>query len=110
MTELGDDEATYDKVCHFYKDCHLCSYGRGIILSPSRKELPKLTLMIQGTCNRFTSVMVRQQWDQIKELYDKHLLEVIGPLLGHPSDGDARRRHEHRADLLNTIGERYGLV
>ena len=80
-----------------------------IILSPLHEKLPALTALVQGVCKRFTHKMVDEQWIRLQELHDKHLLPVLGPLLGNGSDGDSRRRLLQRRDLFSNEGERYGL-
>ena len=32
------------------------------------------------------------QWQELENLYRIHLQDLLGPLLGHSSDGDTRRR------------------
>ena len=78
-------------------------------MSPLHEKLPALTALVQGVCKRFTHKMVDDQWDRLQELYDKHLLSVLGPLFGNGSDGDSRRRSLQRRDLLSKEGERYDL-
>ena len=51
--------------------------------------------------------MVRDQWNNIVELYNNHLLDALGPLVGHASDGDSRRCKLHLANSNSNEGVRY---
>ena len=51
--------------------------------------------------------MVKGQWDSIKQLYNQHLLDVLGPLVGHASDGDSRRQKLHLANSTSRNGIQY---
>lgn len=69
-------------------------YGRLMVINPLHPTLPKLAVLFQATCNRFDAAFVRQQWELVQQLWQTHLSapSVLGPLIGHASDGDARRR------------------
>lgn len=57
--------------------------------------------MLQCTCNGFKADMVRDQWKRIRVLWNRTggLGEILGPLVGHGSDGDARRESAMLADM-----------
>ena len=44
------------------------------------------------TCNRFDTEFVYRQWQEIERLFEGELEATLGPLIGHSSDGDSRRR------------------
>ena len=44
------------------------------------------------TCNRFDAKFVYRQWQDIERLFEDKLEAILGPLIGHSSDGDSRRR------------------
>ncbi len=48
--------------------------------------------MIQCTCNKFTHEEVKSQWDRLQQLTALEFEKKIGPIIGHVSDGDSRRR------------------
>ena len=66
---------------------------RAVIINPLHRRLPRIVVMIVGTCNRFTCQdYLLPQWRDIWALYDKHLSKVLGPRTSPASDGDTRRR------------------
>jgi hypothetical protein len=70
-------------------------------------------VFLQAVCNRFDADFVRSQWTHAAELWRTHLLHALGPLIGHASDGDARRRklqlEDYRAQGSGERGSRYYL-
>ena len=43
-------------------------------------------------CNRFDTDFVHRQWQEIERLFEEELEATLGPVIGHSSDGDSRRR------------------
>ena len=78
-----------------------------IMINPLQPGLPKIPIMIMPTCNKFTSKFVKGQWSKLKSLYNKHLCDTLGPLIGHASDGDARRRKIFLEKMTSKEGERF---
>ena len=76
------------------------------MVSPLHDKLPRLVLCVSCTCNCFNSQWVKDQWDRIDKLWDKHCKIVVGPIIGHASDGDSRRRQLMLADYKSTDGQR----
>jgi hypothetical protein len=72
--------------------------------------LPRLVLSITYTCGCFDSAWVRRQWDRIDMLWIEDCLDSIGPILGHASDGNSRRRQLMLADYLSDAGKRYRIL
>ena len=66
-----------------------------IMIDPLNHVLPSLVaLLMMPTCNKFTTCDVKNQWSLLEDLHAEYLLPVLGPLVGHASDGDARRRKD----------------
>ena len=71
------------------------------MVNPLLKGLPKLVLVLQCTCNGFKAPHVKAQWVAIRRLWHRPggLGDILGPLVGHGSDGDARRESAMLADM-----------
>ena len=54
--------------------------------------LPTIVAFLMPTCNRFTRDDVLHQWEQVTEAYNASLANILGPIVGHSSDGDTRKR------------------
>jgi hypothetical protein len=69
---------------------------------------------LQAVCNKFNAEFVRAQWTQAAVLWGIHLLPALGPLIGHASDGDARRRklqlEDYRGQESVERGSEYKLL
>ena len=50
---------------------------------------------------------VREQWKKIDELWAQECFHVVGPVVGHASDGDSRRRQLMLADYVGDDGQRF---
>ena len=89
----GDRMESYDEMQKFADDHRCCTHMRLIILNPLLEGMPRIPIMIQGTCLTFScDDFVLPQWDQLAVWYNRHLRSVIGPRIGESSDGDSRRR------------------
>ena len=104
---FGNDEHTYDLMIDSFNKYEIAGSARVVLLNPLHPALPQLVLLIAPTCNRFTSEDVKAQWDLISSQYKKWLEHIIGPLIGHSSDGDARRRKLMVNDLTGATGNRF---
>jgi hypothetical protein len=80
---------------------------RAHYVNPLHARLPRLVVVIQLICNRFDSKDVQNQWEKVKVLWGKHLSSVLGPLIGHSSDGDARRRKLMLEDFKSSGGNQF---
>ena len=47
------------------------------------------------------------QWVLISKQYKQFLEGIVGPLIGHSSDGDARRRKLMLEEMVRTQGNRF---
>ena len=106
---VGSDDGSYNNLVEAFKENRIGTNARVIMLNPIHPDLPPFVVLLQPVCNKFDSSFVRNQWNTIKELYKKHLAEILGPLVGHASDGDSRRRKLHLESAEDTQGERYRL-
>ena len=68
-------------------------YVSVVLIVPLCHDLPVVACHLEVTCNRFTSADIDEKWNWLSEqYYSAGLGETLGPLLGHASDGDVRRR------------------
>ena len=106
---VGDD---YDAMKKKHDTARLATYARAKMINPMHKELPAMVCLFVGTCNAFTADDYEEpQWREIERLYEKYLRKIIGPLVSHSSDGDARRRKLMRKESVAAAAspDRYGL-
>lgn len=66
-------------------------FARVLMVIPLHEKLPRLVLCVSYTCNCFDSKWVQDQWKKIDTLWKKHCKNVVGPIIGHASDGDSHR-------------------
>eukprot|EP00112_Aurelia_sp_Birch-Aquarium-sp1_P019012 Seg4620.1 transcript_id=Seg4620.1/GoldUCD/mRNA.D3Y31 product="hypothetical protein" protein_id=Seg4620.1/GoldUCD/D3Y31 len=92
VVTVGNDEGSYSRIVDAFKNNQKAGYLRIIILSPLHRKLPRIVTMIQATCNRFTHADVKSQWRRLLGLASEEFEKQVGPIIGHASDGDARRR------------------
>ena len=111
---IGDDDGSYERMRCAFTDRVRGGYCRAIIVNPLHPDLPKLVVVVQVTCNRFTAAHVRDQWDRLRALWYRgdagergNLGKILGPLIGHASDGDARRFKLQIEDMRSTAGLRF---
>ena len=90
---VGDGEDGYNNIVDAFRDMKIGTHARAVIINPIHPDLPKFPILLHATCNRFDSDFVKDQWDRIDVLYREYLEGELGPLIGHSSDGDSRRRH-----------------
>jgi hypothetical protein len=90
--KVGDGQVGYDNVMDAFRNDKIGSFARVIVVNPLYDKLPKLVLVVSCTCNCFDSSWVRSQWRTIDALWKDNCLEDVGPIIGHASDGDSRRR------------------
>ena len=89
---VGDGEDGYPTIVEAFATKRIRTQARAIIVNPLHPMLPKILVLIQPTCNRFNAAFVNHQWETTSQFYAEHLEDAIGPLLGHSSDRDSRRR------------------
>ena len=107
---VGDDMNSYDKMVEAFQENIVGSLARVLILNPLHSCLPTLVVSLFPTCNRFTHTDVDKQWNKVEELFRNIMENSVGPLIGHSSDGDSRRRVLMLSKMLSTAGIRYNPV
>ena len=89
---IGGDESSYSKLTEAFRNRTIASYARVILFNPLSTLLPRAVVLVLPIFNRFTANDVKDQWESIHRYHVEKLESVIGPLIGHASDGDSRRR------------------
>jgi hypothetical protein len=112
---VGSEDDGYENIKKAKETMVVSTHARVIMINPMHKRLPALVCFLVGTCLRFKEDdYVKPQWERLRSLFDKHVRAVVGPLIGHASDGDSRRRKAFREAMLSTKVEdgqlRYGLM
>ena len=107
IVEVGSGVTGYESIVNSFKANVRAHYARVLIVNPLHARLPRLVAVIQLTCNRFDSKDVQNQWEKVRVLWGKHLYVVLGPLIGHSSDGDARQRKLMLEDFTSSGGNRF---
>jgi len=95
---VGNGEAGYNNIVDAFRTDKIGGFARVLVVNPLHEKLPRLVLVVTCTCNCFDSGWVRKQWCTIDELWKQECLEAVGPIIGHASDGDSRRRQLMLAD------------
>ena len=90
--KVGEGEEGYNTIFSAFRKNVIGNYTRAIILSPIAPNLPRLPILIMPTCNCFDTEFVHRQWQEIERLFENELEGTLGPLIGHSSDVDSRRR------------------
>ena len=91
------DETAYAKLCKWHEESRTGTQARLMVVNPMDEQLPQLPILFVPTCLTFSAeVYVAEQWRLVRQLYDKHLLPVLGPLVSEgASDGASTRRAHH---------------
>ncbi|KAL2622804.1 hypothetical protein R1flu_003009 [Riccia fluitans] len=105
--EVGFGESGYSKIVESFEQKIQGSYARVVIVNPLHEKLPRLIVYASITCNSFTASWGRDHWKGLKQRWDKCCRQVMGPVLRHASDGDARRRKLMLKDYLGKEGQRW---
>jgi len=84
---------SYQRMLDFAESHRAGTHLRAVIINPLLEGLPRLPCLLASTCLTFDTIgYLLPQWKQLEAWHNKHLLDVIGPMLGRSSDGDSRRR------------------
>lgn len=89
---MGDGEVGFNNIADAFDNYVVAHQARCFIVNALVASFPRLCIVATGTCNKFDATWVREQWNQVASLWTVNCLELVGPLLGHASDGDSRRR------------------
>jgi hypothetical protein len=93
MAEIGNDDEAYTRMFETHETRRVATQIRVIMVNPLIRGLPNLVIVMSPTCGAFTANdYVAKQWRELHRLWARHLEAVVGPLVGHASDGDSRRR------------------
>jgi hypothetical protein len=104
---IGDGEEGYNKIADAFRNDKIGGFTRVIMVSPMHEKLPRLILSVACTCNCFDADWVKKQWERVDALWAAECEQVVGPILGHASDGDSRRHQLMLLDYLTTTQNRY---
>lgn len=104
---VGDGEEGYKSVVNAFQRYKIGTYGRAILLNPLHPKLPRIAVLTMPTCNKFDHTFVYLQWQDVERLYEQELRPIMGPLIGHSSDGDSRRRKIMLQLATVTTGSRF---
>lgn len=104
---VGNGEEGYNSIVNVFDQYKIGTFGRAILLNPLHPNLPCITVLTMPTCNKFDHTMVYCQWQDVERLYEQELKEIVGPLIGHSSDGDSPRRKVMLQLATSTVGDRF---
>ena len=103
---VGSGEEGYNKIVDSFCTNRVGAFARVVMVNPLHQSLPRLVLVVMCTCNYFDAPWVRQQWLRIKDFWNKECKDIVGPIVGHASDGDSRRRQLILSDYRSQEGTR----
>ena len=103
---IGVGEVGYNKMVDSFRLDKVGGFARVIVVNPLHPKLPRLVLVACCTCGCFDSSWVREQWKRIDNLWTEHCYAAVGPIIGHASDGDSRRRQLMLLDYRGGGGRR----
>jgi hypothetical protein len=106
---VGVEEVGYNKIVDSFRNDKIGSFAHVIVVNPLHVKLPRLVLSVSCTCNCFDTSWVRKQWEKIHSLWLINCDDSVGPIVGHASNGDLRRRQLMLADYISKDGHRFGL-
>lgn len=89
---MGEGDVGFNKIIDAFDNFVVGHQARCVIVNPLIVGFPRLCILATATCNKFDAGWVRCQWEKLETLRTTHCLVAVGPLLGHASDGDSRRR------------------
>ena len=108
LVTVGEAAAVYEIITYSFKNCVIGNYACVIFIAkPLHKNIPHLVVVVHPTCNKFDANFFHQQWEKVEYLWKKHVEYFLGPIIGHSSDGDSRRRMLMLKDYYSTRGMRY---
>ena len=90
--KVGEDPGACDRTVNMFETLKAGNYLRVIMINSLHRLVPKFIIFFTITCDMFNHGDVFLQWQELENLYRIHLQDLLGPLLGHSSDGDTQRR------------------
>jgi hypothetical protein len=88
---IGIREDGYNNVLEAFTNNKITSFARVMIVNLLHEKLPRLVLVVHCICNYFNVNWVQQQWNVINVLWKLECQAIVGPIVGHASDGDSCR-------------------
>ena len=76
------------------------------MMNPLHRKLPRVLLLLQANCNRFTHNEVLHQWLVLDALCESILDLVLGPGIGHACVCDSHQRKLMLNQLIGVV-DRY---
>ena len=73
-------------------------------------KLPKFVLVVSCTCNHINSNWICNQWKSIDLLWQDTCGPIVGPIVGHASNEDSKRRQLMVEDYRSKVGSRYEIM
>ena len=103
FVKVGDDDNAFERIQNAFENNQVATHARVIMVNPLHAQIPRAVVLLQASCNRFTHNEVLHQWLVLEDLCQTVLDPVLGPGIGHASDGDSRRRKImlNHASLVN---------
>ena len=101
---LGNDEHTHDLMIDSFNKYEIAGSAREVLLNPLHRPYHNLFFLLHQLVTGLLPKMLRHL---ISSQYKKWSEHIIGPLIGHSSDGDARRRKLMVDDLTGATGNRF---
>ena len=92
MFDMKPSASTWDSIKDAFETLQVGTMCRVLVANPLVAGLPRLVYCLFSTCNQFDHKVVNKQWELIQKYHKKYIEEVVGPLRGHASDGDSKRR------------------
>lgn len=102
LVTIGEGVSDYDIITYYFKNNAIGHYASIIIANPLHEKIPRLVVVAHPTWNRFDAKKFRQQWERIEFLLKRHVENNLGPIVGHSSNGDSRRRQLMLMDYCST--------
>jgi hypothetical protein len=88
---IGIGEDGYNNVLEAFTNKKIASFARIMIVNLLHEKLPRLVLVVCCICHYFNVNWVQQQWNVIDVLWKLECQAIVGPIVGHVSDGDSYR-------------------
>ena len=106
---VGMGDSGYDNIVDSFRTNRVGAFARIIMVNPLHSSLPRLVLVVTCTCKCFDASWVSQQWQMIEELWRMECQSIVGPIIGHASDGDSRKRQLMLTDYKTLAGVRLSI-
>lgn len=92
VVPVGDDDGGFERLVDAFRNYQVATHACVILVNPLHPSFPRTVIFLQPNCNQFTHNEVLHQWLVLDSLCKQILEPVLGPAIGHTSDGVTRRR------------------